>query len=83
MTSLTERVGLHHLPWMEEALCTTADPEIWYPGTEHDLGRHAIVRNTRTAKSLCWDCPVRRKCYDYAVENDERFGIWGGHDFGK
>lgn len=83
MTSPSERVGLHYLPWMEEGECATADPEIWFPTTEQGLGPYEIKRNTRLAKLACWECPVRQKCYEYALENDERFGIWGGHDFGK
>jgi hypothetical protein len=34
---------------------------------------------TRDAKRLCASCDVREQCLDYALDNDERFGIWGGH----
>ena len=30
------------------------------------------------AKKVCLACPVRKQCLDYALANDERFGIWGG-----
>ena len=32
----------------------------------------------REAKRVCRSCDVRAECLEYALENDERFGIWGG-----
>lgn len=31
---------------------------------------------------VCAGCPVRAQCYTRAVENGERWGIWGGVNFG-
>ncbi len=30
------------------------------------------------AKKVCIGCEVRSECLEYALANDERFGIWGG-----
>ena len=30
------------------------------------------------AKKVCVGCEVRAECLEYALANDERFGIWGG-----
>jgi WhiB family redox-sensing transcriptional regulator len=27
---------------------------------------------------ICQSCEVRAQCLEYALERDERFGIWGG-----
>lgn len=27
---------------------------------------------------MCATCEVREECLEYALANDERFGIWGG-----
>lgn len=83
MTALSERVGLHFLPWMEKGECATSDPEVWFPSDELGIGPHEIKRQSRLARSLCGGCLVRQQCLNYAVANDERFGIWGGRDFGK
>jgi WhiB family transcriptional regulator, redox-sensing transcriptional regulator len=55
--------------WMLEARCLDADPEAFFP----EKGG-----STREAKRICAACPVRDECLDYALEHDERFGIWGG-----
>lgn len=55
--------------WMLEAKCLDADPEAFFP----EKGG-----STREAKRICATCPVRSECLDHALENDERFGIWGG-----
>ncbi len=55
--------------WMLEAKCLDADPEAFFP----EKGG-----STREAKRICGVCPVRGECLDYALSNDERFGIWGG-----
>ena len=34
--------------------------------------------STREAKRICLGCEVRDACLEYALANDERFGIWGG-----
>jgi WhiB family redox-sensing transcriptional regulator len=34
--------------------------------------------STRDAKRICQGCDVKQQCLEYALANDERFGIWGG-----
>ena len=34
--------------------------------------------STRAAKRICQTCTVQTECLEYALANDERFGIWGG-----
>ena len=57
------------LDWQERALCAQTDPEAFFP----EKGG-----STREAKRVCLSCEVRVECLEYALENDERFGIWGG-----
>jgi len=30
------------------------------------------------AKAMCFDCAVQFECLEYAIENNEKFGIFGG-----
>lgn len=57
------------LPWAADAKCLNADPDVFFP----EKGG-----STREAKRICAECPVRLECLEYALEQDERFGIWGG-----
>ncbi|MDR1295544.1 MAG: WhiB family transcriptional regulator [Bifidobacteriaceae bacterium] len=58
------------LGWQERALCAQTDPEAFFP----EKGG-----STREAKRICDSCEVRAQCLEYALANDERFGIWGGY----
>jgi WhiB family redox-sensing transcriptional regulator len=57
------------LSWQDRALCAQTDPEAFFP----EKGG-----STREAKRVCTSCDVRAECLEYALANDERFGIWGG-----
>jgi len=57
------------MEWQARALCAQTDPEAFFP----EKGG-----STRDAKRVCLSCDVRSECLEYALENDERFGIWGG-----
>ena len=57
------------LAWQRDALCSQTDPEAFFP----EKGG-----STRDAKRVCVSCDVRDICLQYALDNDERFGIWGG-----
>ncbi len=57
------------LAWQTDALCAQTDPEAFFP----EKGG-----STRDAKRICTSCDVKSECLEYALQNDERFGIWGG-----
>lgn len=55
--------------WTEQALCAEVDTDLFFP----DKGAP-----TADAKRMCRGCPVRLDCLTYALDNDERHGVWGG-----
>ena len=57
------------LDWQDQALCAQTDPEVFFP----EKGGSA-----REAKAVCRSCEVRAECLGYALDHDERFGIYGG-----
>lgn len=57
------------LSWQDFGLCAEVDGDLWFPEKGGD---------TSAAKRICFACPVRVQCLDYALANGERFGIWGG-----
>ncbi|MBX7159305.1 MAG: WhiB family transcriptional regulator [Acidimicrobiia bacterium] len=68
-----ERVNRNGTPldlsWQARANCIGVDPDIFFP----ERGA-----STKEAKSICAACLVRADCLEYALENSEKFGIWGG-----
>lgn len=64
-----QEVDEGELGWQARALCAQTDPEAFFP----EKGG-----STRDAKRVCGACVVRSECLEYALSNDERFGIWGG-----
>lgn len=55
--------------WQDKALCAQTDPEIFFP----DKGAPS-----QPAKTVCRSCEVRPECLEYALDNGEQFGVWGG-----
>ncbi len=55
--------------WQDQANCLGVDPDLFFP----ERGA-----STREAKEVCRGCVVRNDCLEYALENGEKFGIWGG-----
>lgn len=62
-------LGIPDEPWRDDAICAQTDPEAFYP----EKGG-----STKKAKKICGGCEVRLECLQYALDHDERFGIWGG-----
>jgi WhiB family redox-sensing transcriptional regulator len=56
--------------WREKALCRISKTQIDF----FDEDKHSI----KMAKSTCRRCIVADECLLFAVQNKEKFGIWGG-----
>lgn len=55
--------------WKAQGACRDVDPRLFFP----ERGE-----STREAKAVCAGCPVRAECLEYALDQHEHFGIWGG-----
>lgn len=72
--SLSLETGLESKSSLEEewkllGVCRTVDPELWFPEDSS---------NCRVAKRTCRECPVISECLEYAILNNEKYGVWGG-----
>jgi WhiB family redox-sensing transcriptional regulator len=70
------RPGVVSGAWAEQALCTQADPDAWFP----ERGDYALAT---LAKRICAACPVRAQCLGYALSGADTWrristGIWAG-----
>lgn len=69
MKTLIEALAVDELAWQDYGNCRGADADLFFP----ERGA-----STRRAKAICDSCEVRDRCLDYALDNGEKFGIWGG-----
>jgi WhiB family redox-sensing transcriptional regulator len=59
------------LTWQQNAVCAEVGSELFF-------AEKGEAWHVKQAKKLCAGCPVRQECLEYALENGERFGVWGG-----
>lgn len=52
-----------------DGLCAETDPEAFFP----EKGDNPLA-----AKMICSRCDVLDKCREWALETNQRFGVWGG-----
>ena len=63
--------------------CAEIDPEAFFPEPvrgQHFRGTAAndLVELTAMALRACAACPIQKDCLQFAVNNHEAHGIWGG-----
>ena len=61
--------------WRHDALCRGVETDLFFPAGE--LGEEP-VKHAQAAKAVCFKCPVREACLEYALATDQPFGVWGG-----
>jgi len=59
--------------WRRLAACRSADPDLFFP-----VSGGGWAGQVEKAKALCGACRVRRHCLQYAITEDEPYGVWGG-----
>lgn len=60
-------------------LCESEDLELFWPAPRSYTSGSPTNRNRILhAKAICRACPLREGCLRWALDNDEREGIWGG-----
>ncbi|MEY4656908.1 MAG: hypothetical protein RL073_1135 [Actinomycetota bacterium] len=62
-------MAIADVTWRSSGACQGLDAEIFYPENED----HADF-----ALSVCEQCAVRIACLNYALDNREQQGVWGG-----
>lgn len=60
--------------WRAKAKCLGKDVNMFYP----DFNAKGSLKRANATKLICVDCPVKTECLEYAIKNNEEFGIWGG-----
>lgn len=62
--------------WRDDAECRSPfyDPEQWFPGGTTG----PWIPQIEDAKAVCRSCPVMATCRQWALDNRQEGGIWGG-----
>jgi WhiB family redox-sensing transcriptional regulator len=62
------------MDWRNQARCKDADPELFFAvGTAGPA-----LLQIQEAKAVCGRCPVRERCLQWALEERQEYGVWGG-----
>ena len=64
------------LPSFPDAACKGSDPALWF--TPEAEGRQARQRREATARAICGGCPSRTPCLEFALNQSDLRGFWGG-----
>jgi WhiB family redox-sensing transcriptional regulator len=60
--------------WRARSACLQADPELFFP-----VGSTGpAVRQVDQAKRVCAGCQVRSACLEWALDQRQDHGVWGG-----
>lgn len=68
-TNLTELISLVRDSWRENAACRETDTRAFFIGPG---------QSPNAALAVCGRCEVRNECLEFALDNEENYGIWGG-----
>jgi WhiB family redox-sensing transcriptional regulator len=58
--------------WRARAACAGFQHSLFFPTGETDTS------STERALEICLNCAVSFECLEYALETNQRAGIWGG-----
>lgn len=62
------------MDWRHTAACRDEDPELFFP-----IGNTGpALMQIEEARAVCLRCDVRDTCLEWALENGQDAGVWGG-----
>lgn len=64
--------------WKDRAACKYLDPDEFDTEPLAQRPRRKHGSHWAYARMICRECPVVRDCLNFAIDNDEPTGIWGG-----
>jgi WhiB family redox-sensing transcriptional regulator len=65
------------MEWQEQAACRDYDNELFF-GPDHSESELEKQTREMRAKAVCKTCPVAAPCLEFAMETNQKYGIWGG-----
>ena len=62
------------ITWLDSAACLGKGSELFFADSVNTKESKKLIAQ---AKAICDKCPVVAECLQYAINNDEGFGVWG------
>jgi len=62
--------------WIEKAACQGKGSELFFSDSTFKTINKRMIEQ---AKNVCRTCSVSADCLAYAINQNEKFGIWGGY----
>ena len=62
------------MDWRSKAACLTVDPELFFP----ICNTGPAIMQVAEAKAVCRSCSVVGVCLQWAIDNNQDAGVWGG-----
>ena len=66
------------LDWREHSACSTVSKNVFFDYNSVSLPKVQKKAYEQEALDTCASCPVHTQCYEFAVKNNEKYGIWAG-----
>jgi WhiB family transcriptional regulator, redox-sensing transcriptional regulator len=67
-------VDLASTEWMTQGECNYYDSSLFSP----DGNSAKYLPMIALSKAVCGECPVQQRCLQWAVDEHEYYGTWGG-----
>lgn len=78
---MIELPSLKHImdvDWREHSACSKLSKNVFFNYNSVNLPKVEKKAYEREALDTCASCPVITQCYEFAVKNNEKYGIWAG-----
>ena len=63
--------------WELDARCRGRDATLFFGPNRFEPKRERLAREAE-AKEICRSCPALEPCREYALGQEELYGVWGG-----
>lgn len=70
-------IELERPDWQSRSNCRGKTDLFFATATGRKATEH-LTRAERMAKQICAECKVKDECLQFALDADERHGVWGG-----
>ena len=64
--------------WRKDAACSGMDTNLFFEEATTNEQRAEAAAKREAARAICNACPVKQQCLEFALENDIRYGMFGG-----